>query len=126
MVKFEDLSPEDQERLLQQARLIIDEENIQKDAINTYKMKRKELTEQHLEDLYKAFNVKLDCDKVGIRQRFISMVNYLFRVKVTEKQYISNPTNYIISTKKEWEEFVKISIAIKNTMINVINYKEEE
>lgn len=118
MVKFEDLSPEDQERLLQQARLIIDEENIQKDAINTYKMKRKELTEQHLEELYKAFNIRLDCDKSGIRQRFTSMVNYLFRVKVTGKQYTSNPTNYIISTQKEWEEFVEISTTIKNTMIN--------
>ena len=118
MIKFEDLSPEDQERLLQQARLIIDEENIQKDAINTYKMKRKELTEQHLKDLYKAFNIKLDCDKGAIRQRFISMVNYLFRAKVTGKQYTSNPTNYIISTQKEWEEFVEISTTIKNTMIN--------
>ena len=43
MVNFEDLTPEDQERLLKQVREKIDEENIAKNAAAMYAIKKKEL-----------------------------------------------------------------------------------
>ena len=121
MVKFEDLSPEDQGRLLEQARQMLDEENIQKDAITAYKIKRKEFVENCLEDIYRTFHVRYDTDKNAIKQRFISMTNYLFKIKMQGKQYSS--VNYIISNSTEWNTFVAINNAVKDMMIQC--YKME-
>lgn len=121
MVNFEDLSPEDQERLLKQARQMVDEEQIKKDAVNAYKVKRKDFIEQCLNEIYTVYHVRYDTDKNAIKQRFISMTNYLFKLKVNGKQY--NATNYIITKASEWEMFVKINTAVKDMMISC--YKME-
>lgn len=120
MVKFEDLSPEDQERLLEQARQMVDEEQIKKDAVNAYKVKRKDFVEQCLNEIYTAYHMRYDSEKNAVKQRFISMTNYIFKLKVNGKQY--NSTNYTITNASEWDMFVKINTAVKDMMISC--YKE--
>jgi hypothetical protein len=124
MVNFEDLSPEDQEKLLEQARQIIDAENLEKDAIAIYKIKRKEHTEQCLESIYNALHISSYPDKENIKRRYLSLVNYLFKIKVTGKQYSSSPPNVIINNAFEWNRFVAISNDIKDTIIRCYNIKE--
>jgi len=126
MVRLEDLTPEDQERLLNQARQIIDEENIQKDAITAYKIKKKEFVEQCLEDIYKALHMRYESEKKHVKQRYTSLVNYLFKLNVTGKQYTSSPPNVIISTATEWNRFVAISNDVKDTIIRCYNLRDEE
>jgi len=121
MVKFEDLSPEDQERLLEQARQMVDEEQIKKDAVNAYKVKRKDFVEQCLDEIYTAYHMRYETEKNAVKQRFVSMTNYLFKLKVNGKQY--NSTNYTITNASEWNMFVKVNTAVKDMMISC--YKED-
>ena len=118
MINFADLTPEDQDMLLQQARAMIDEENIQKDAITVYKIKRKELTEKCLNEIYKTYNMRYDCDQRGVKSRYVSLTNYLLRLSVLGKQNANSPSNIIISKPAEWDKFVKISEAVKKVFID--------
>lgn len=119
MVNFNDLSVEDQERLLEQAKLLIDEENIKKNAVATYKAKRKDLVESCLVDIYKHYNIKTrGVEEAPIRQRFTSIVNYLFRINVTGKYYSNSSAPTLIETSEDWRRFVKITEAVKDLFIN--------
>lgn len=121
MVKFKDLSPEDQEMLLQQVRLMVDEEQIQKDAVNAYRAKRKDFVEQCLNEIYTAYHMRNDSEKYALKQRFISIANYLFKLNINGKQYSSS--NYIITNASEWDAFVRINTAVKDMMVSC--YKED-
>lgn len=118
MVNFEDLSKKDQERLLEQARLLVDEENIKKNAIAAYKAKRKELVENCLNEIFKHYDVKRGPEESAIKQRFISVTNYLFKVNIVGKYHSSTSASPIIKTPEEWDKFVKINEAVRDLFIN--------
>lgn len=118
MVNFKDLSPEDQERVLEQAKAMLDEESIRKDAITAYKIKRKDFIEQCLNEIYNHYHVRYETEKSAIKSRFSSMANYLFKINITGKQYASSPPNVIITNAEEWDKFVKINTAVKELFLN--------
>lgn len=126
MINFEDLSVEDQERLLLQAREKIEQENLQRNAADTYKIKKKDLMSNTLEDIYKVMDIHLDSDTVrstrqteqyrnAIKTRYVSMVHYLFKANVSGKQHVTD--NLVITTAFEWDRFVKINGIIKDAVI---------
>lgn len=116
MVKFEDLTPEDQEKILEQARQMVDEENTKKHAVTMYNLKKKELTEAHLNELGKNFNIKSGPDASALKQRYVSMVNFLYKIALGKKYHGSNVK--AMSTEKEWITYQDISNKVKNMMIN--------
>ena len=121
MVNFNDLSPEDQERILKQAREILDEENIKKDAITAYKIKRKDFVNKCLDEIYSHYNVRYETEKTAIKTRFSSIANYLFKantIGIGKQQYSSSIPNVIITNAEEWNKFVKINIAVKELFLN--------
>lgn len=118
MINFEDLKPEDQERLLNQARLMIDEENIKKNAIAAYKTKRKDFVDNCLKEIYKHYNIQRGPEEHAIKQRFISLTNYFFKINVAGKYHTSSSAPPIIKTAEEWDKFVKINNAVKEIFIN--------
>ena len=129
MIKFEDLTPKDQEKLLQQAREIIDEENLKKDAITVYKIKRKELTEKNLQEIYSALKLKYETDKNHFKQRYTAMVNFFFKesaFKDSNKSHRSFPPSVRITNPSEWRKFVIISEEVKNVTIRCCTVKEDE
>ena len=120
LVKFEDLSAEDQERLLQKAREIVDEENIKRDAFAAYKAKKKELMTRTIEELYANMKIKHIPEKNALKSRYVSLVNYLFKMRmVNVYAYRSDLPNYIIGTATEWEEFVACNDAAKDIFIRL-------
>lgn len=116
MVKFEDLTPEDQEKILEQARQIVDEENTKKHAVAMYNLKKKELTETYLDELGKNFNIKSGPDASALKQRYVSTVNFLYKIALGKKYHGSNVK--AMSTEKEWITYQDISSKVKNMMIN--------
>lgn len=123
MVNFNDLSQEDQNRLLEQARQIIDDENLNKNAIAMYAIKKKDLLEKNLEELSKIFNIskseyRYACDKPynNMKQRYTSMTNYLYRISNS-----SVTTSIIISNADEWKLYQEIAGIVKDMMIRCYN-----
>jgi hypothetical protein len=123
MVKFEDLSPEDKEELLKQARQLIDEENMAKNAVAMYKMKRKNYTDSCLDEIYQTFNVGgryLQRDKNAIKTRFVSMVNFLFKANILGKEHAVD--NYVITNSFEWERYTASCDIVKEAMIKMYQF----
>lgn len=116
MVNFEDLSSEEQAKILEQARQIVDEENIKKHAIAMYNLKKKELIDDCLDALGNHFNIKSGPDASALKQRYVSMVNFLYKVILGKKYHGSNVK--AISTEKEWITYQDISNKVKNMMID--------
>ena len=71
MINFKDLSLEDQEKLLEQARQIVDEENLRNNALAMYGMKKKELLSSNLNDIYKCFNLKSATEQAAAKTRYV-------------------------------------------------------
>ena len=117
MVNFKDLSPEDQERILEQAKQMLDEENIKKDAITAYKIKRKDFVNQCLNEIYTHYNIRYETDKIAIKSRFSSTANYLFKLNIIGKQSSNCPPNIIVTTAEQWDKFVKINTAVKELFL---------
>ena len=115
MVNFEDLSPEDQERLLSQARELVDEENTKKHAVAMYALKKKDLTEEYVNLLCSKFKLKSGPEQHSLRQRYVSMVNYLYKL-CTDKRYHGNSIKPI-ATQEEWNIYYDVSNKVKNMMI---------
>lgn len=127
MVNFSDLTPEDQENLLKQARQLVDEENIAKNAIAAFKMKKKEYTEDCLDEIYQAFNIvpgngnkyngryMQQQHKNAVRTRYISMVNFLFKANVLGKDHATD--NHVIINSFEWDRYIAVCDIVKEAMI---------
>lgn len=122
MVKFEDLSPSDQAKLLEQARKIVDEENIQKNAKTMYGIKKKDLTESNLEEIYIALKVKNNfAEEMCVKQRYTAMSNYLYKANIGK--HTKGDATCIISTADEWERYQQIANAVKGLMIDCYKLK---
>ena len=96
VVSLDDLSPEDKERILQEAREIIDKENIEKNARAMYAMKKKELVDNTLKEITQNLRLTSKVDYSRLHDRFVSLTNYLYSL---------NHVNQKISTEKDWEIF---------------------
>lgn len=120
MIKLEDLSPEDKAQLLQQARLIVEQENINKDAITVYRLKRKDLIEKHINEIHEELHMN-SFNKQGLRQRYISIVNYLFKFAV-DGEY--NSKDHVIANTDEWYLFEKVNTIVKDTFITCYNLRK--
>ena len=116
VVNFEDLSPEDQARILEQAKNMVDEENIRKHAVAMYGFKKKELTEEHLEAISNTFKLKPGPEYSAMKQRYISMINYLYKMALN-RRYHGNSVK-AISTDEEWIVFQDVSNKVKDMMIS--------
>ena len=78
MVSLDDLTPEDKERLLQEARELIDKENIEKNARIMYALKKKELVENTLQEMANNFKLQHRPDMTRLHDRFVGITNYLY------------------------------------------------
>ena len=114
VVSLDDLSPEDRERLLQEARDLIDEENIRKNARTMYALKKKELVNQNLEEISKIFKLKHESEITKLKDRFVSITNYLYSL---------NKVNLKISTKNDWETFEAICKKVHECMVHCVKGK---
>lgn len=125
-VNFTDLTKEDQQKLLEQARQMITEENLQRDATTVYKMMKRDLIEDSLKDIYTAFHIRGgtmsdENAKALIKKHYTSIVNYLFKLITVGKQHTNSTVS--ISTAIEWDKYVSVSKEIKESFIRCYNLK---
>ena len=114
-ISLNDLSEEDKAILLEQARLIVEKENIERNAVESYKIKRKILSDNNLQEIYDVFSATSQKDKEDIERRYKTVVNFLFKVNVSDKRSASShPT---ITHTDEWNQYVTISDAVKELFI---------
>jgi len=116
MVSFEDLSPEDQAKVLEEAKQLVDKENIRKHAVAMYGLKKKELTNDYLEIIYKSLGLKPGPEQSAIRQRYISMVNYLYKIAINGKYRGENVK--AMSTEEEWIAYQDVSNKVKTLLVS--------
>ena len=118
MVSLDDLSPEDRESLLNQAREVVEQENIEKNAIAMYAIKKKEYLENIINEVNTELNVK-EWNKTYISEKMKSLIYSLFRYSKYSNRYISQKNN-IISCAEECESFTRIGNTIKDAVIKSI------
>ena len=118
MVSLDDLSPEDRESLLNQARKVVEQENIEKNAIAMYAIKKKEYLENIINEVNTELNVK-EWNKTYVSEKMKSLIYSLFRHSKYSNRY-TNQKNNIISCAEEWESFTRIGNTIKDAVIQSI------
>ena len=119
MVSLDDLSPEDRETLLNQAREVIEQENIEKNAIAIYAIKKKEYFESIIKDVTDALYIKDHKEKTYIGEKMKSLIYILYRYEKYGVRYNDNKNN-TISCEEEWNAFVYICNTIKDAVIKSI------
>lgn len=117
MVSLDDLSPEDRERLLEEARELVDKENIERNARAMYVIKKRDLVNDTVNEMVNTFKLKAGPDVTRLRDRFISISNYLYSVNTKQKGNIK------ITTKEEWELYVNICKKVHECMVHCVKYK---
>ena len=118
MVSLDDLSPEDRETLLNQAREVVEQENIEKNAIAMYAIKKKEYLENIINEVNTELNVK-EWNKTYVSEKMKSLIYSLFRYSKYSNRY-TNQKNNIISCDEEWESYTRIGNTIKDAVIKSI------
>ena len=118
MVSLDDLSPEDRETLLNQAREVVEQENIEKNAIAMYAIKKKEYLESIINEVNTELNVK-EWNKTYVSEKMKSLIYSLFRYSKYSNRY-TNQKNNIISCAEEWESFTRIGNTIKDAVIKSV------
>ena len=108
MVSLDDLTPEDKERLLQEARELVDQENIEKNARIMYALKKKELVENTLQEMANNFKLQHRPDMTRLHDRFVGITNYLYSL---------NKVNQKITTVHDWEVFENICKKVQECMV---------
>ena len=137
MINFKDLSPEDQEYLLNQARQIVGEENINKHGTEMLKLKKKEHTDNCIDEICLALDIhpnsktigathrkKCSVDKNAVRTRYISMVNYLFKANVLGVNKVGD--HYNISNVDELNKYVEICNMVKEVIIKAFRLGKDD
>lgn len=115
-MKLSDLSEKDRESLMQEMRLIVEQENIAKNATSMYAMKKKELVEKEVGEIVHILRLKQGPDKSKCRNQFIGITNYLLNLNSPEKQN----NNSKIKTAAEWETFQNICTKVKECMVHCV------
>lgn len=111
MISLNDLTPEDKERLLQEARELVDQENIEKNARIMYALKKKELVENTLQEMANNFKIQHRPDMTRLHDRFVGITNYLYSL---------NKVNQKIITAHDWEVFENICKKVHECMVHCV------
>lgn len=120
-VKLSDLSLEDREALLQQAREKIEKENIEKNAVAMYAMKKKELMDNTVNELANTLRLKSGPPVTKCRDRFVHMTNYLYALnRPNVNSAGSNVTK--IATAEDWALFQDICKKVHECMVHCVKY----
>jgi len=118
VVSFKDLSPEDQEILLAEAREMVEQENIQKNARAVFAQKKRELTEQNVNVICSDYGIKAKKHETAMHQRYINVVNLIYRVNLIGSAGLDATGLNSITSKDEWELYEKIANATAEFFIN--------
>ena len=124
MVSLSELNPEDREHLLSQAREIIEQENIEKNAIAMYTIKKKEYFETLINEIAKELNIKKEKEKTYLMSKIKTLIYTLYRYNKYKDKREFNENN-TISCAEEWNDFVYIGNTIKEAVIKSINSQEK-
>ena len=124
MVSLSELSPEEREHLLSQAREIIEQENIEKNAIAMYTIKKKEYFETLINEIAKELNIKKEKEKTYLISKIKALIYTLYRYNKYKDKREFNENN-TISCAEEWNDFVYIGNTIKEAVIKSINSQEK-
>ena len=123
-IKLEDLSAEDRESLLQEAKQLIDEELLRKNAKIMYYEKRKELTDSCINEICSSFKPKvITYNKVKLKERIVALVNFMYK-NINNKNKNSGSTVNILTTE-EWELYKEILLRITATIISTKDIGKE-
>ncbi len=117
-LSFKDLAPEDQEALLAEAREIVEQENIQKNAKMVFNQKKKELTEQNVSAICKDYGIKARKHETAMHQRYVNVVNLIYRVNLIGTAGLDATGLNSITSQNEWELYEKIANATAEFFIN--------
>ena len=118
MVSFKDLSPEEQESILNEARELVEQENIQKNARAVFAQKKKELTEKNLDEIYNEFHIKSLSHKKTMQQKYVAIVNMLYRMNRLGLNGIDATGLNQITTQSEWFDYSQIANAAKDFIVS--------
>ena len=124
MVSLKDLSIEDRETLIQEAREIVEKENLKRDAKTMYSLKKRQLTEETLEEISRTFHLKYDVEKRKLKERLVSLTNFMYKSNVFKNLRCSE--NIVITTEEQWKTYVQIINNVKIMMIASYNGQEIE
>ena len=124
MVSLAELSPEEREHLLSQARELIEQENIEKNAIAMYTIKKKEYFETLINEIAKELNIKKEKEKTYLISKLKTIIYTLYRYNKYKDKREFNENN-TISCEEEWNDFVYIGNTIKEAVIKSINSQEK-
>lgn len=120
-IKLDDLSPEELEKLMEQAKARLEEERILADARTEYKQKKKKLLDSSVESIY-ALAMFTDTTRRDLYKRFISMVNFLY--KGLTYGFSVKGKSEEIQTKDQWQEYERIVNAVTTCLKNIMTYEE--
>ena len=124
MVSLSELSREERKHLLSQAREIIEQENIEKNAIAMYTIKKKEYFETLINEIAKELNIKKEKEKTYLISKIKALIYTLYRYNKYKDKKEFNENN-TISCAEEWNDFVYIGNTIKEAVIKSINSQEK-
>lgn len=122
MINFDDLSPEDKERVLAQARQMVDDENIKRNAATVYSMKKKDLLEENVKEICNVYKYKYNPEQKQVRQHYVSMTNFLYKIYTRTKCTIPIPG---IIDNEGWVAYQQIANEVKNMMISAYKLRGE-
>lgn len=121
-VTLSDLSPEDREFLMQQAREEIEKENIAKNAVAMYAMKKKELMDNTVAEIAHTLKLKSGPPVTKCKDRFVHMTNYLYALnRPAVNSCGSNVTK--IATAEDWILFQDICKKVHECMVHCVKYQ---
>ena len=121
-IKLSDLCPKERELLMQQAREEVEKENIEKDAVAMYAIKKKELINNTVNEITNVFNLKKETSIIKCRTNFVQMVNYLYMLNNATTN--NNGKNIVkITTAKDWELYQSICKKVHECMMHCVKYK---
>lgn len=117
-LSFKDLALEDQEALLAEAREIVEQENIAKNARMVFNQKKKELNERNIEEIRKTYGIKAKKHETAIHQRYINVVNMIYRMNLLGAAGLDATGLNNLSSQNEWDLYEKIANATAEFFIN--------
>ena len=119
MVSLAELSPEEREHLLSQARELIEQENIEKNAVAMYTIKKKEYFENLMNEIANELKIKKENEKTYLISKIKALIYTLYRYNKYKDKKEFNENN-TISCVKEGESFTRIGDTIKDAVIKSV------
>lgn len=115
VLSLRDLSTEDRESLLREARELVEKENLERDAKVMYSIKKRQLITDTVEEISRALHLKHEPERRKLRDRLVLMISFIYKSCV--QRNLSSSTNISITNEGEWENYVRITDNVKIMMI---------